>query len=125
MAALAKELEFASKEGNLELVRQKHGELRQGALELTERLRGLLEEWKAGRPEEKKTPRGEPDRELLARLSAASGTFNSNDTEELLAELEQYRYEREGDLVLWIREQAENFDYDAIHKRLEELLGNN
>jgi signal transduction histidine kinase/DNA-binding response OmpR family regulator len=123
MAALAKELEFASKEGNLELVRRKHGELRQGALELTEQLRLLLEEWAAGRSEDEKERRGEPDRELLARLSAASGAFNSNDTEEILEELEQYRYEKGEELVKWLREQAENFDYDAMHRRLEEFLG--
>jgi hypothetical protein len=38
--------------------------------------------------------------------------------------LERYRYERGGDLILWLREQAENFDYEAMHKRLEETLGN-
>jgi signal transduction histidine kinase/DNA-binding NarL/FixJ family response regulator/HPt (histidine-containing phosphotransfer) domain-containing protein len=123
-AALAREMEFASKEGNLELVRQKHGELRRKTLELTERLQTLLEEWDAERPDEEKEGRDEPDRELLARLSAATGEFNSNATEEILRELEQYRYERGEELVKWLREQAENFDYDAMHRRLEEFLGN-
>ncbi|MDR1566104.1 MAG: response regulator [Treponema sp.] len=122
-ADLARELEFASKEGNLELVRRKHGELCEKVMELTERLRALLGEWEAGQPEEeKKERRPEPGRELLARLSAASGTFNSNDTEEILGELERYRYEEGEELIRWLREQAENFDYDAMHKRLEEFL---
>jgi hypothetical protein len=38
-------------------------------------------------------------------------------------ELEQYRYETGEDLIRWLREQAENFDYDAMHKRLENLPG--
>jgi signal transduction histidine kinase/DNA-binding response OmpR family regulator len=122
-ADLARELEFAAKEGNLELVRRKHGELCEKVIELTERLRALLEEREAGRPEEEKERRGVPDRELLARLSAATEEFNSNNTEEILEELEQYRYERGEDLVKWLREQAENFDYDIMHKRLEEFLG--
>jgi hypothetical protein len=41
--------------------------------------------------------------------------------EEVLGEIEQYRYERGEGLVKWLREQAENFDYDTIHRRLEEI----
>jgi HPt (histidine-containing phosphotransfer) domain-containing protein len=121
-ADLAQELEFASRDGKSDLVGRKHGALRQMALELTERLKTLLEEWDSGLLPETKERRGEPDRALLARLSAATGEFNSNVTEEVLGELEQYRSEREDDLILWLREQAENFDYDAMHKRLEQFL---
>jgi CheY-like chemotaxis protein/HPt (histidine-containing phosphotransfer) domain-containing protein len=117
-AAMALELELASKEGNFDLARRKHGALRQEALDLTERLRLLLEEWDAGRPAEEKEPRTEPDRDTLARLSAAAKELNANAVEELLGELEQYRYEKGEDLIRWLREQAENFDYDAIHERL-------
>jgi signal transduction histidine kinase/DNA-binding NarL/FixJ family response regulator/HPt (histidine-containing phosphotransfer) domain-containing protein len=122
-AALARELEFAAKEGNPGLVRRKHGELRQGALKLTEQLRGLLGDWEAGQPEEEKEQRDEPDREMLARLSTAAAEFNSNDTEEILEELEQYRYKEGEELVRWLREQAESFDYDAMHRRLGAFLG--
>jgi CheY-like chemotaxis protein len=121
-AEAARELEIAAKEGNVDLVRQKHGALRQQALELTGRIKVLVEEWEAGRPEEEKERRAEPDRELLARLSAATAEYNSTVVEEILGELEGYRYERGEELIRWLREQAENFDYDAMHKRLEEFL---
>ncbi|MDR2433801.1 MAG: response regulator, partial [Treponema sp.] len=121
-AELAKKLEFASKEGNWDIVRAGHGELRRQALELTEGLGRLLEEWEEQRPEEEKEGRAAPERELLVRLSAAAGSFNSNEIEEALGELERCRYEKDGDLIIWLREQAENFDYDAMHKRLEEFL---
>jgi signal transduction histidine kinase/DNA-binding NarL/FixJ family response regulator len=123
-AELAKKLEFASREGEEDVVRAGHGELRRQALELTEGLGGLLEEWDASRPEGEKEWRAEPERELLVRLSAAAAEFNSRDTEEILEELERYRYERGEDLIRRLREQAENFDYEAIHKELEEFLGN-
>jgi CheY-like chemotaxis protein len=121
-AEAARELEFASKEGNFDLVRRKHGNLRKQALELTARLKTLREEGEAGRPGEAKEPRAEPERALLDRLSAAAGEFNSNAVEEILGELEQYRYEREEEFMEWLREQAENFDYEAMHKRLDEFL---
>jgi signal transduction histidine kinase/CheY-like chemotaxis protein len=124
LAVLARELEFASRDGNFDLVRQKHGELERKVLELTERLRALLGEREASLPSEAKEKRDEPERELLVRLSAAVAGFNSNDTEEILGELEQYRYEHGEELIKWLRYQAENFDYDTMHKRLEEFLGN-
>jgi CheY-like chemotaxis protein/two-component sensor histidine kinase len=125
-AELARELEFASKEGKSDLVGRKHGDLRRMVLELTERLKTLLEEWDAGlSPEEKeKEKRVEPERELLTRLSTAAGQFNANVTEEILGELEQYRYEKGEELIRWLREQAENFNYDAIRKRLDDLPRN-
>jgi hypothetical protein len=55
-------------------------------------------------------------------LNSAAAEFNSTVTEEALGELEQYQYERGEDLVAWLREQAENFDYDAMHRRLKEIL---
>jgi HPt (histidine-containing phosphotransfer) domain-containing protein len=120
---LAKGLEDASKEGRVGFVQSRHGELRRQVLELTAGLEALLAGWEAWRPAAEREGRGEPDRELLARLSAAAAGFNSNETEEALGELERYKYERGDDLILWLREQAENFDYDAMHRRLEEFLG--
>jgi HPt (histidine-containing phosphotransfer) domain-containing protein len=122
-AELAKKLEFASKEGKGDVVRAGHGELRRQVLELTERLRELFEEREAYRPREERESRAGPERELLVRLSAAAGSFNSNKTEEVLGELERYRYEKDGDLIARLREQAENFDYEAMHRDLEEFLG--
>jgi CheY-like chemotaxis protein len=121
-AALARELELASKEGNFDLVRRKHGTLRRQAAELTERLKVLLNEWETARPAEKKEHRAEPERELLIRLSAAAGEFNSNATEEILGKLEQYRYQEGQEFIAWLREQAGNFDYAAMHKGLTEFL---
>ncbi|MDR1971074.1 MAG: response regulator [Treponema sp.] len=121
-AALARELEFAAKEGNAALVLSRHWELRRQALALAAELGALLAEWEARRPTREKEWRAEPSRELLARLSAAAAVFNSTEAADILGELEQYRYERGGELITRLREQAENFDYDAIQKGLEEML---
>jgi CheY-like chemotaxis protein len=121
--ALARELEFGMKEGNIKMVKSRHGELVEKAGRLTEGVKKLLAEWEASRPSKNKERRTEPDRELLKGLSKAAATFNSNETEEILGNLEQYHYERGEELIQWLREQAENFDYDAIHKRLEEFQG--
>jgi signal transduction histidine kinase/FixJ family two-component response regulator/HPt (histidine-containing phosphotransfer) domain-containing protein len=121
-AALAWELELASREGNFGLVRQKHGTLRSQALELTERLKVLLDEWDASRPAEEKEQRAEPERALLVRLSAAAAEFNSNAVEEILGELGRYRYEQGQEFIEQLREKAENFDYDVMQKELTKFL---
>jgi CheY-like chemotaxis protein len=120
--ALARELEFGMKEGNVEMVKSRHGELAKKVRSLTGSIRELIGEWEASRPGEERERRAEPDREQLKKLSEATAAFNSNETEEALGELERWSYERGEDLIRWLREQAENFDYDAMHKRLEEFL---
>jgi HPt (histidine-containing phosphotransfer) domain-containing protein len=122
-AELAQELELASKEGDFGLARQKHGTLRRQVLELTEGLKALLEEWEAGRPGEEKEQRAEPDRALLSRLSAAAGEFNASLIEEILGELELGRYERGQEFIERLREQAGNFEYEAMREGLAEFLG--
>jgi HPt (histidine-containing phosphotransfer) domain-containing protein len=122
IAALAGELETAAREGNLDFVRSRHGELEQMLLPLLDKLKALLAEWAASLPKPDKEQRAEPDRELLARLSAAAGEFNCNKIEEVLKELERYQYEKGEALIQWLREQAEDFAYDAVHRRLEDFL---
>jgi PAS domain S-box-containing protein len=120
--ALARELEFGMKEGNIKMVKSRHGELVEKVRRLTESIRELVEEWDTSRPGEARERLPQPDRELLKKLSEATGAFNSNETEEALGELERFHYEREDDFIRWLREEAENFDYEAMHKRLEEYL---
>jgi HPt (histidine-containing phosphotransfer) domain-containing protein len=123
MGTLARELEFGMKEGNIEMIKSRNGELVEKAGRLIERLKKLLDEWETSLPGERKEKQTEPDRKLLRKLSEATAAFNSNETEEILGKLERYHYDKGEELILWLREQAENFDYDAMHKRLEEMSG--
>jgi signal transduction histidine kinase/FixJ family two-component response regulator len=116
--SLAGELERAARAGDLDLVRSRHGELEQTIRSLLDKLGALL----AVRGGEGEGGRAEPDRDLLLRLSAAAGEFNSNMVEEILGELERYRYERGEELIRRLREQAAAFDYEAMGRRLEEFL---
>jgi CheY-like chemotaxis protein len=64
------------------------------------------------------------ERELLIRLSAAAAEFNPGAVEEILEELAARRHEQGQEFIGWLREQAENFDYGVMLKRLEEVLEN-
>jgi CheY-like chemotaxis protein len=123
LAALAQELEFAAREGNFDPPRRKQGTLRREALELTERLKAVLDEWDAGQGAAEKERRAEPEKALLVRLSAAAAEFNSDAVGEILEELERCRYDQGQEFIAWLQEQAGNFDYSAMSAGLEEFLG--
>jgi signal transduction histidine kinase/CheY-like chemotaxis protein len=63
-----------------------------------------------------------PDMAVLRELADACKHYRSNVMEEALKKLEAYEYESEGELIVWLREQADNLEYEAIRKRLETLI---
>jgi RNase P protein component len=47
-----------------------------------------------------------------------------SDMEEIMKELESCEYRQDADLVVWLREQVENLEYEAIQKRLNDKIRN-
>jgi signal transduction histidine kinase/HPt (histidine-containing phosphotransfer) domain-containing protein/ActR/RegA family two-component response regulator len=117
-AALAQELEQAARQGDIDYLRSRHGELMDRLRLLLDRLASSLDAWDTRQPPSEKEEREEPDKELLRRLSAAAGEYNSGKVEELLAELEQYRYREGEERIRQLREQAESFNYEAMLRLL-------
>jgi CheY-like chemotaxis protein len=68
---------------------------------------------------DKKRRADAPDPNLLDQLLAACKQYRPALMEEAVTELEKYEYDSGGDLVLWLREQLDNLEYDAIQDRLE------
>jgi HPt (histidine-containing phosphotransfer) domain-containing protein len=118
-AEMARDLETAAKGGNVDFVRAHHGALEKAVLALVEELAGRL----GAREREPAAGAGEsrsaPDQALLERLAAAAGEYKTGEIEAILKELEQFRYEDGEDLVRWLREQADNFEYGEMQRRLK------
>ena len=70
---------------------------------------------------EKKTVVKKPDTETLKELIDACKHYKANFMEDALKKLEAYHYESGNDLIQWLREQADNLEYDAIRKKLEDM----
>jgi HPt (histidine-containing phosphotransfer) domain-containing protein len=119
-AGLAFELEKAAKAGDIDFVRANHGRLEKTLNTMLEDLNAILAEWDAMAPVQEKGMRQEPDRELLTRLKEAAEFFNSTQIDEIVNELEKYRYESGEELIQQLRRQADNFDYDAMLESLQE-----
>jgi len=63
-----------------------------------------------------------PDEEILKKLCEACGNYDMNIADEAISELEAFSYETGGDLVEWLRSNAELTNFDEIVERLGELL---
>jgi HPt (histidine-containing phosphotransfer) domain-containing protein len=117
---MAKELEIAAKENNYEKVLIGNAPFITAVNELKGKLQALLDEFENSSENMQKKP--EPDRELLAIMLQASRDFDVDKMQDALKELEQFDYEKDGDLVKWLSEQVTAFGYDRIEERLASIL---
>ncbi|MDR0402885.1 MAG: response regulator [Treponema sp.] len=116
----AEELEFAAKAGDYEKVETKNAAFIAKVEARLDDLRKLLENGEEDGSG--KTKAFAPDRALLEKLVDASRRFKPAIMEEVLAELEKYDYESDGELIPWLREQIDNLEYDAVGEKLEAML---
>jgi signal transduction histidine kinase/FixJ family two-component response regulator len=114
----AEELELAARAGDYEKVAADNEGFIVRVEKILVEIRAFLAAKTVGTAEKKQAP----DRALLEKILGASRHFKPAAMEAALGELEKYSYESGGGLIVWIREQLEDLEYDAIRKRLEKEL---
>jgi signal transduction histidine kinase/CheY-like chemotaxis protein len=112
-------LEMAAKAGDFETIRSKNEAFIESIRKLLADLGALLANLQ--RDNASKSLKPYPDNELLEKLLNASKKFLVAEMEEAMEELERNDYERGGDLIVWLREQVDSLEYEAIQIRLELL----
>jgi signal transduction histidine kinase/DNA-binding response OmpR family regulator len=117
IGARVEELEQAARAGDYEKVQGENAAFIAGVERTLAGLEALLGNVEVGRPVKQKAP--VPHEALLKELLDASKRFKPVRMEEIIAELEEYEYESGDELVVWLREQLDNLEYDAIRERLE------
>jgi signal transduction histidine kinase/response regulator of citrate/malate metabolism len=114
----AEALELAAKEGDWETIK-KNNAIFIGTLEkLIANIREFLAHTEI---KEDKPSAAAPDREILAGLLAACKNYDISAMMDIFSEIEKYSYESGEELVILLRRQLDNFDYDAIRETLENL----
>ena len=63
-----------------------------------------------------------PDRSLLADLRQSCEDCDINNIEKIMDELESASYEKDADLVAWLREKIDMMDYIEVSERLAEMV---
>jgi HPt (histidine-containing phosphotransfer) domain-containing protein len=114
----AQELEAFAKTGDFSSVQALNDGLIKMAEALMLEIGELLKKIASGKVKQKKQ---EPDPALLGQLLEAASRYKATIMEGILDELELYDYETGGELILWLREQMDNLEYDEICAKLESL----
>jgi signal transduction histidine kinase/CheY-like chemotaxis protein len=117
----AESLEQAARAGDLKRVLADNLPFIEKAELLLLDLGAVLQKIAAHKETGKKLPA--PDRDQLKKLLDAVKHYRASVMEEVMAELESHEYETGGDLVVWLREQMDNLEYDAIREQLEDQAG--
>jgi signal transduction histidine kinase/DNA-binding NarL/FixJ family response regulator/HPt (histidine-containing phosphotransfer) domain-containing protein len=115
---MAEQLENAAASGDREFINTHNGALIDSLENLIPRLQSFLEEIANSI---KKPQRREPDPALLAKLLKASVSYDVEQLDAAMDELEQYHYETQSDLITWLREQVSRSELDNIIERLSSL----
>jgi hypothetical protein len=113
----AEALESAARTGGLERVIAGNVPFIEKAEALLRDIGQLLEKAETAKGARQKIPA--PEKELLDQMLDAVKRYKTSGMEEILVKLESRDYESGGELVVWLREQMDNLEYDAIRERLE------
>jgi signal transduction histidine kinase/CheY-like chemotaxis protein len=122
LAELAFELEMAAKNNDLEKVLQKNPNFISEAQALIRELVILLRTFPVDNSEDRRQIRPSPDINSLTNLMKACQTFKNSEIQKNLKDLESFSYENDGELITWLRTQADNIEYDQIYDRLSQYL---
>ena len=104
-------LEKAAKSGDFDLVSEKNLDFIEDVEKLIAGLECVL--GKIDRDPQKPL-KGEPERGLLEKLSAACQKYNMDEADAVITELERFEYESGGELIAQLRENADEADFKGI-----------
>jgi len=116
MGKQAETLEHAARKRDMQFIQTNHDPFIQAVEKLLKEMKEFLAKVMEKGSAKPVSPK--PDAALLRDIAEACKHYKVNAMEEMLGKLEAYQYESGGDLVLWLREQVDNLEYDVIQERL-------
>ena len=114
-ADLAEALEKASKNGDFDYVYSNNAAFIETAVKLLTDIEKILEQIRLDNP---KAQKDRPNNKTLSRLCEACVKHEMDEVDEIIAGLDAYEYETGGELVEWLKENAEQMNYDEIAEKL-------
>jgi len=124
VSEFASRLEDAAKSGDRDFISANNNSFIETATKLIEDIMDLfkkLNSEKTSEPEIKE----KPDQELLETLKTACMNYDMNGVDKTISKLEVFDYKTDNDLILWLRENAEQTNFDEIVEKLTKYLSNN
>jgi len=118
IADLAESLEKAAHEGNYAYIAVLNGKFTNIARRLISDIEGMLQKIQNGNHKPRKD---KPDKEILNKLREACINYEMTIVDTVIAELEAFEYESDSELVVWLRKNVEQTNFDEIADRLSAL----
>jgi len=115
VADIAGSLEKSAQTGDHDYIKANNANLVKTAEKLISNIEAILKEIDADNQKNKKE---KPDSETLSRLLRACENYEMSNVDAALEELETYDYETDGELVIWLRENAELMNFNEIVEKL-------
>jgi HPt (histidine-containing phosphotransfer) domain-containing protein len=115
---MAKNLEQASDSGDISIVKMNNPIFLEAVKTLIDSLDAMFIDIDAESP---KPIRSEPEKETLAKLLKACKSFNMDDLDAAIAEIEQYHYESDDGFMDWLRETLSRMDLRQIAAKLTDM----
>ena len=112
------ELEKLSKDGNLKGVWALNGKLIADTKIIVSNIKTWLDQYDATK--EKKPVQKAPDKELMKQLRQNCENYDIKGSDKILTILESADYEKDGDLIKWLRDKIENSDFSEAAQKLKE-----
>ena len=120
----AETLEKAAKSGDFKYVSEHNARFLHITSKLIKDLSEVLE--KIDEKEDEAKPRKDkPDKEQLIKLLNACETYDMDEVDSVMEEINSYIYESDGGLAEWLKENAAQFNFAQIRDKLTVLLGKN
>jgi signal transduction histidine kinase/FixJ family two-component response regulator/HPt (histidine-containing phosphotransfer) domain-containing protein len=118
----ASELELAARRGDMDFVRTANPGFVVLACALISDIDTLLTDLKPKGQDQQKEILPSPDPAVLRSILDACAVFKTSQIRRDIRELDRYLYEQDGELVTWLKDQAENLEYESIRDRLVAVL---
>jgi len=111
----AEALEKAAKEGKIEYIIINNTVFIEAVEKLIHAISDILKLIDEENPKQKKD---KPDRELLTMLLAACEAYDMDGVDAAIGKIEEYEYETDGGLTVWLRENVDQMNFVQIKEKL-------
>jgi PAS domain S-box-containing protein len=118
----AEKLEHAAIDGDLVYIRENNPPFVKATDAFIRRIEDVLSQIEKENPKPKML---EPDLGLLEKLKNACEIYNMKNVEATMGEIDKYQYDKEGELVDWLRKNVDVMNYSEVVERLCEYLNKN
>jgi len=116
---LAGDLENAAIENNLEYIEKNNAVFLETAWRLIYEINTFFSVMEAESP---KSVKDKPDKAMLKELLIACKRYDMNKADEIMDQIDEYRYDSDDGLSLWLRNNIDVMNYKEIDARLSEVL---